>query len=127
MPKQTNSAARRQAIERAHEGVLADAVVNHRHAFAAGQLAHFGDPVLFFVEDGVSAAGGLGGRGFVFGTRGADDSGADVLRPLAKDQPDTAGGGMKQDGLAGLQDVERADQVPHRQAAQHHARDLARP
>ena len=49
-------AARREAVERLREGVLADRVVDHRHALAAGELLHARDEILARVDDRVRAA-----------------------------------------------------------------------
>src|SRR3546814_11013734 len=54
--EQHHRAARPEAVERALEGILADRVIDHRHALAVGQLLHAGDEVLAAVVDGVVAA-----------------------------------------------------------------------
>jgi hypothetical protein len=113
---------RLQALQRAHEGVLADRVVHHAHAFAPGDLLDPLGEVLARVDDGVVAAVGLGQRRLLVGTDGADHRGAEGARPLADDQADAAGGGMDQDGVAGLDLAGTAQQVLRGHALQHHRR-----
>jgi hypothetical protein len=70
------------------------------------------------------AAVGARQRGLFLRTDGADHRCAQMLQPLAGDQPDPAGGGMEQDGLAGLHPEGAADQIMHGHALQHHAGGL---
>ena len=48
-----------------------------------------------------------------------------MLQPLADDQPDAAGRGMEQDGLAGLHRIGAADEIFDGHALQHHGGRLA--
>ena len=66
----------------------------------------------------------LGERGLLVVADGAEHGGAEMLCPLADDQPDPAGRGMDQDRLAGLHRMGAADQVPGGHALQHHRRGL---
>ncbi len=58
-------AAPAQAFQRALEGRLADRIVDHRHAFAAGDLAHARGKILARVDDRMVAAVGAGDRGLL--------------------------------------------------------------
>ena len=59
--------------------------------------------VLARVEDDVVAAVGAGQLGLRVARDGADHGQAQQLGPLGDDQADAAGGGVQQDGVAGLQ------------------------
>jgi hypothetical protein len=59
---------------------------------------------------------------FLLRADGADDGGAQSLRPLANDQPDTAGRGVNEDGVAGLHLVSPPQQVVRGHAFQHDRR-----
>ena len=48
---------------------------------------------------------GPGQLGFRLGTDAANHTDSQLLRPLAQDQADPAGGGIHQDGVAGLDRV----------------------
>ena len=115
-------AHRAQAVQRTCEGVLADTVVHHRHAFAAGDVAHALGEVLGGVIDHVVAAVRPGQ--FRLGRRadGADHRCTERLGPLAGDQADPAGRRVDQHGIAGLHAVGLAQQVGSGQALQHHRR-----
>ncbi|CAD5377767.1 hypothetical protein OF001_U230019 [Pseudomonas sp. OF001] len=115
-------AAALERVQRGHEGVLADAVEHHVDADAIGQLAHALGDVLVAVVDGVVAAMGAGDFGLGLGGHGADHGQAEQLGPLRDDQADTAGGGVQQDGVAGLEVVDAAHQVGRGQAAHGHRR-----
>ena len=65
---------------------------------------------------------GLGELRLVVAADGADDGGAEMLRPLAEDKADAARRGVKQDRVAGFDAIGLADQVLCRQALQHHRR-----
>ena len=70
------------------------------------------------------AAVGLGERGFVLGADCADDVGAEIIGPLAEDQPDAAGGSVNENVHAFV-DLERAAQeVFGRHALEHHGGGL---
>ncbi len=55
---------------------------------------------------------------------GADNGGAELLQPLAGDEPDTAGGGVEENGIAGLYLIGPADQIFRRHALEHHGGSL---
>jgi hypothetical protein len=114
--------ARAQAIERNHQRILADAVIDHRDALAAGEFAHPGGHIFLGVEDDVLAAMGAGKLGLFFRPDSADDGGAQRIGPLAGDEADAAGRGMNEDGLAGRDLVGLAQQIAHRHALEHHRR-----
>ena len=90
----------------------------HRHTGPHDVSAHFDDVVgapagelpdllapvrLLAVVDRVMAAVRLGQLGLLGRADGADHGGAEVIEPLAGDQPDAAGGGVHETGLAALQ------------------------
>ena len=66
----------------------------------------------------------LGERRLLVAADRADHGGAEMLRPLADDEADPAGGGVDQDGLARLHHMGAADQVPRGHALEHHRRGL---
>ena len=95
-------AAPAQASQRILEGRLADRIVDHRHALPARDLAHALDEILLGVDDRMIAAVCARDLGLFLAADGADHGRAEMLRPLAHDQADTAGRGMDQDRVAGL-------------------------
>ncbi len=113
-------AARREAVERCDEGVFADAVVHDRHFFTAGQRDHPRGNVFGRVVDDVVAAARACELGFFRGTDRADHRDAEVARPLAGDQSDTAGRGVEQNRLAAAQFVRLAKQILNGEAFQQH-------
>ena len=60
----------------------------------------------------------FGQRDLVLRAYRSDDGCADMLCPLAEDQPDAAGGGMKQDGFARFHLIGPRQQILHRHAFQ---------
>ena len=58
------------------------------------------DEILLAVVDDVVEAVRLGEFDLVGGAGRADDRRAEMLRPLAEDEPDAAGGGMEEDRVA---------------------------
>ena len=88
---------------------LADAVIDHRAQFAAGDVLDAGGEILLAIEDGVVAAVGFGERGLVFGADRADDIGAEIIRPLAQQETDAARRGVDEHVHAVL-DLEGAAQ-----------------
>ena len=66
----------------------------------------------------------LGEFGLVLRTDGADHVGAEIVRPLAGDETDAAGGGMDEHVVALLHLVGTPQQVLHRHALEHHAGGL---
>ena len=104
--------------------VLTHRIVDHRHAFAAGDLAHPRDHVLAVVADHVGAAVRARELGLGLAPDGADHRGAEVLGPLAGDRADAACGGVEQDGLAGLHAIGPPQQVLRGHALEHHRRGL---
>ena len=66
----------------------------------------------------------LGEPGLVCAADGADDGRAEMLRPLAEDEADAAGGGVDQDDVAGFDRVGAAHQVLRGHALEHHRRRL---
>jgi hypothetical protein len=115
-------AERAQAVERAHEDILADAVIDHRDPLAAGDLAHALREVLGRVVDDMVAAVRPGQ--FALGRRpdGTDHRRPQRLRPLAGNEPDAAGRRMDQHGIPGLHAIGAAQQVGGGQTLQHHRR-----
>ena len=97
-----HQAERREAIERFVERVLADRIVDHREFLAAGDLVDARDEILAAVVDRMVAAIRLGERRLLVVADRADHGGAEMLGPLADDQPDPAGRGVDQDRLAGF-------------------------
>ena len=85
---------------------------------------HLGDEILLAVVDDVVEAMRLGERDLVGRAGGADDGRAEMFRPLAEDQPDAAGGGVKQDRVAGLHLEGPAQEIFGGHALQHHRRGL---
>ena len=117
-------AERTQAVERSGKGCLADPVVDHIAQLAAGDLLHPGDEILVAVEDGVMAAVRLGERRLLLRADGADHGGAEMVRPLAENEPDAAGGRVHKHVHPPL-DLEGAPyQVFHRHALEHHGGGL---
>jgi len=94
-------AARRQTAQRFRERVLADGIAHHRHAAALGQRYDGVDEILLGVDDGGIASMRTGDRGLLLGPDRADHVGAEVLGPLAEQDPDAAGRGMDQNMIAG--------------------------
>src|SRR3546814_15777453 len=102
-----HGAARPEAVERALEGILADRVIDHRHALAVGQRLYALDEVLLAVVAGVVAAVRFRQRCLFFRTDRADHRRADVVQPLTGAAADAAGGGVDQPGVS-LLDLEGA-------------------
>ncbi len=109
-----------QAVQGAHEGLLAHGVVDRVHALAAGDLPHPGNEVLAGVDDGVVAAVGTGDLRLGIGAHGADHRGPQAPGPLAGDQADATGGRVDQHRVTGFHPVDAPQQVVGRHAAQHH-------
>ena len=76
------------------------------------------DDVLGAVEDDVVAAVGPRQGGLLLRAHRADDGDAQGLGPLDQDGADPAGGGVGQDGLAGLDGIAAAQQELRRHALQ---------
>ena len=87
--------ARPETIERAQESVLADPVIDDRNTFAAGDVLDAGDEIFSPIIDDMGAAMGTGELGFFIGADGADQGDAEMFCPLAGNQADAAGGGVK--------------------------------
>jgi hypothetical protein len=117
-------AERGEALERRLEGVLADGIIHHRHALAAGDLLDPRGHVLAVVADRMGAAMGAGELGLGIAADGADHGGAEMLGPLAGDEPHPAGRGMEEDGLPRLDPERPAEQVLRGHALEHHRRRL---
>ena len=66
------------------------------------------------------AAMRAGDLGLLLAADGADHGRAEMLGPLAHDQADAAGGGMDQDGVAGLHRIGFVQQIARGHAADHH-------
>ena len=113
-------AAPLQALHGAAQRVLARRVIHDRHARAVGDLLHLLDEVLVLVVDRVVAAMGLRELGLLLAAHGADHGDAQVVQPLAGDQPDTAGRRVPQDGLALLYREAGLDQELDGHALEHH-------
>ena len=58
--------------------------------------------------------------GLFVGAHGADDGGADGLRPLAGDEADASGGGVEEDGVARLHLAGAVQEILHGHALEHH-------
>ena len=113
-----------EAVERFHECGLADRIVDHGQAFAAGDFRHPLDEILIRVVDDMIAAMAPGEFGLGFAADGADDRGAQMFRPLTEDETDAAGGGVNQDRVRGGNSVTTPAQILGGQALQHHRRGL---
>src|SRR5439155_21026900 len=98
--EQRHQPTRPYAVERLHEGVLANRIIDDGQQLAAGDVLDAGDEILARVDDRMMAAMGLGELGLGIGADRADDGGTEMLRPLAEDEADAAGGGVDQDGAA---------------------------
>ena len=122
LAEQHGDTKRRQAVERLQESVLADGVVDRRHFLALRDFVDALREILARIDNCVGAAMGLGELCLLIVADGADDGGAEMLRPLAQDKADAAGRGVQQDGIAGFDAIGLADQILHRQALQHHRR-----
>src|SRR4051794_38665972 len=103
------SAERADAIERAREGRLADAVIDDVAERALGDLLHALDEILLIVEDDVLGAGLPGEFRLGLRARRADHGRAERLAPLAQQQADAASRRMNEDRVA-LLHLERAAQ-----------------
>src|SRR5665213_1143340 len=125
LAEQRHQPQRRQAVERFEEGVLADRIVDYRQLLAAGDLVDPGNEILAAVKDRVVAAMRLGERRLFLAADRADHRRAEMLRPLAGDEPDPASGGVDEDRLARLYDMGAADEVPGGHALEHHRRGFA--
>ncbi|MNP27996.1 hypothetical protein D3C76_1209370 [compost metagenome] len=106
-----HQAATLKRVQRAHEGVLADAVEHHVDANAVRQFANALGDIFMAVIDRVVATMGLGNFALGFGGHGADDRQAQQLGPLRNNQAHTTGGGVQQDAVTGLEVVDAAHQV----------------
>src|SRR5271169_6892831 len=107
------------AVERLHESVLADAVVDDRDFLPFGQLFHALDKILARVDDRVVAAVRLCELRLLVAADRADHRGAQRLRPLAGNQADAAGRAVEQNRLALPDLMDLADQIWRRQALKH--------
>ena len=75
---------------------------------------------VWLADDDMGRAMGARQFGLLLGGDHADHGGAEMLCPLAHDQPDTAGRGVDDDGVARLHAIGAAEQVLRGQALQHH-------
>ena len=116
-----HDAERAQAIERAGEGVLADALVNHRAALAVGHVHDQRHEILARINRDMIGAVGFGEFGFLVGRDRADHGCAQMFGPLAQDQPHAAGRRVDQHRIARLHPVGAAQQVLRGQALERHA------
>ena len=71
-------------------------------------------------DDRVRGAVRAGQLRLLLGRHHANHRGAEVLGPLAQDQPDPAGGGVHHDGVARLHPIGAAHEGPCRHALEHH-------
>ena len=115
-------AERPQAIQRAGEGRLADAVIDRRAQLAAGNLLDPGDEILAAVEDGFVGAGFAREPGLVLAAHGADHGRAEQPRPLAQDEADAARRRMDEDRVARLYRIGPEQQIFGGEALEHHRR-----
>ncbi|MNQ88164.1 hypothetical protein D3C85_1034190 [compost metagenome] len=115
-------AATLERVQRAHEGVLADAVEHYVDADAIGHLTHTLGDIFVTVVDRVVAAVGAGHFGLGVAGHGADHGQAEQLGPLRDDQADATGGGVQEDAVARLEVIDAAHQVGRGQAAHGHGR-----
>src|SRR5207245_205606 len=83
--------ARLQAVEGGGKGILAHRIVDHRYAFTAGDFFHPVDEILPGVDDDVGAAVRFRERRFFVRAYRTDHVHAERVRPLARDEADTAG------------------------------------
>lgn len=111
--------ARRKTVERGHQRVLPDRIVDHRHPLAARDLAHAFGNILATGDDDMGAAIRARDLGFFVGADGADHLDPQGARPLAGDQADATRGRVIQDRLAALQRIDLPEQVLRRHPAHH--------
>ncbi len=114
---------RPHAVERRHEGVLADAVEDGGHPLRHDRL-YCRDEIDLAIEYGVIAAVRLRDLRLVLRPDRADDGGAEMLCPLAEDHADAARSGMDQDSVAGLRPEDAVDDERRGESLDQHRRRL---
>lgn len=102
---------RPQAVERGLERVLADGIVDDRHALPARQRADAPGNVGIVRHDDVPAAVGAGEFRLLLRADDADHAGAEMVRPLGEEQPDAARRSVEQDRVARTDLVDALDEV----------------
>src|SRR6516164_5669022 len=111
-----------QAVERRHQRVLADRVIDYRDAFATGDLAHpFGD-ILPRGHDRVGTAMRARDLGFLVRADRPDHGDAECLRPLAGDQAHTTRRRVVKDRFATFKRVNLSEQILRRHPLHHQGR-----
>src|SRR6185437_15133026 len=75
-----------QTIERGRECRFSDAIVHDVTKLAAGEFLDLRDEVFVAVEDRMMTAVLLGQFSLFLGANGSDNGGAEVVRPLARNQ-----------------------------------------
>jgi hypothetical protein len=113
---------RRQTIDGRIKGILADGIIGRLNAGAVGDVAYLGDDILVTVQDRMIAAIGPRQFGLFLRADTADHRRSHVFGPLTEDQANTAGGGIDQYRVAGLNGISAVAKIMRRQALQHHCR-----
>src|SRR5215472_9820996 len=111
-----------ERVERALEGILANAVVHDRYAGPVGQFADALGNVLATVEDHVIAAVRSRDLGLLFRRYRTDDRKAEKPGPLRDDQTYAAGSRVQQNRVAGLQRPDATQKVSRSESAHSHRR-----
>ncbi len=117
--KESQHAARAQAVEAPLKGGLAHRVVDHVDALAAGEALDLGFEVLLGVEDHVGGAGLARELGLGWGGDGSDDARADACSHLREQQAHAAGSGVHQRRVAGFQRKGGVGKIVRGHALQH--------
>src|SRR5690606_1445569 len=107
-------------IERAREGILADAIIDHVNALAVGDLLRPRDEILSPVVDHVRATVILRELALLRRACGADDSRPQMLRPLTGYETDAAGSRVQEHGRFGTDLVSLFQEIADRHSLQHH-------
>src|SRR5579862_4013751 len=105
-----------QAIERGHEGVFPDGVVDDSNAFSTSNLLDAGDNVVLPQYQRVAAAVLTRELGFGLAADSADDLRSQRFGPLAQEQTHATGRSMNEDVVAFGDSVSPPDQVMRSQA-----------
>ena len=112
-------------MQRRLESVLPHGIEHDGNALAGGQGADTGGNTVDVPDKGMMAPVGECNLRFCFRTDDADDTGAEITRPLAHDDADTASGGMHQNCLPGLNPEDVVQQVVGREPlGDHRSRSL---
>ena len=114
-----HDSARAQTIQRFQEGVLADTIVDGCAFFAVSDFHHPCREIFSGIINDVIAAMGLGKFALFIAANRADDIHTQMLRPLAKDQANTPGRCVNQNGIARLHGIGTAQEILRGHALEH--------